>query len=394
MGRGNGDHGGVRGRTGTPRSTRAACGFSHPMLECPIACMSHEKPLSGTHEYAITRRFLPQLLTITAILGMPLAAQPSPAHTIPKVFSGTYAPGAHSLPLARSRGFTQFWYRGSDLPPPLLVRAIGWRVDEDTTVQAMSLKLEIVLSNTAKTATNLSMTFADNLQKQVLFSKMRWWNLPVQNRPSNPDHPALWMTGDRPFIFTGPNFIVQVDHQTTTVPITTLYFTDGYAMPVTPHFHMTSGKSCAGTDLIASFDTGASTYTLSLAGAPANVPAVLFLGTENRRLGTARLPLDLSAFGAPGCWLGLAPIISIPLKTDASGRLLLTAKARLRNSTLYSQAATRTNSNVLGYATSNVAHSILGNQGLSTYLYNWSRFGPQAQYGPFLTNRGVVTLLR
>ena len=48
----------------------------------------------------------------------------------------------------------------------------------------------------------------------------------------------------------------------------------------------------------------------------------------------------------------------------------------------------------VGLATSNAVHSILSDKHLSTYLFNWSRDGKQAEYGPFSSNRAAVVLFK
>ena len=55
-----------------------------------------------------------------------LSAQPVPhTRTEPKAFTGAFAPTGNFLPLARTSGFLQTWYRGDSMPRPHVVQDIG-----------------------------------------------------------------------------------------------------------------------------------------------------------------------------------------------------------------------------------------------------------------------------
>jgi len=81
-----------------------------------------------------------------------------------------------------------------------------------------------------------------------------------------------------------------------------------------------SGQACGGS-------IGASTTTpnfdepfdVTLSGAAANAMAILWIGDSNTHAGNSALPLDLNAFGAPGCSLYQNALVAIPLMTDGSG---------------------------------------------------------------------------
>jgi hypothetical protein len=52
-------------------------------------------------------------------------------------------------------------------------------------------------------------------------------------------------------------------------------------------------------------------------------PAVLALGASDAFFGRVPLPLSLTLFGAPGCWLYVSPMVTLALATDATGAAAL-----------------------------------------------------------------------
>ena len=81
------------------------------------------------------------------------------------------------------------------------------------------------------------------------------------------------------------------------------------------------GASCQG--LVASSlitpSIGQSSLEMNLSGALPGVQAVLFLGTSNTQWGPYALPLDLTNFGGPGCFLNVNPVLDYPTTTNALG---------------------------------------------------------------------------
>jgi len=45
-------------------------------------------------------------------------------------------------------------------------------------------------------------------------------------------------------------------------------------------------------------------------------------------------------------------------------------------------------------ATTNAVHSVFGEKHLSDYLFNWSRDGTVAEWGPYPKSRGTILLYR
>lgn len=334
-------------------------------------------------------------LVLTA-LAPHVTAQPNlRVRTAPRAFTDTYAPGANLLPFARSRVFIQYWIHGGELKKNWPIIWLGWRVDNNVSNAPVSYDMEIVLASTTKGFATLSKTFKNNLgNSPTTFFKRKKINLPAQNRPTNPNQPALWIQGDQPFVFKGPNLIIQVDGKN---GVNSRYYTDAYSMSTrSSTLHVSGTKGCDGSRLQGSFTTGSATYTLRLTGGRPNRPAVLLLGLDNRELpGGLPLPFDLGVIGAPGCKLGVAPLAAAPVVLNAAGSMTTsTVTGFAQTFTLFSQVAISGAQNRLGWSLSNVNASVMGAAGLTNYLYNWTTFGATAQYGPYSTNRGPVLLTR
>ncbi len=313
----------------------------------------------------------------------PLAAQTA---TVPEVFAGVLAGSGSYFPFARTRGRIQTWYAGLWVPRGIkTIREVGWRQDRWTKTGATTHRVEIVLDNNKLSFAQLGAVFAKNLSAPVTFFSLKTVSLPALNPPLDPGRPAAWIKGDRPFVYTGPNLLVQVTIRTKTTYATVpgLGF-DAYFMGRQP-FHFSSHQSCGGA--LKGSDAGPY-WVLDLTGAPPK-SAVLFL------VGVRPLPLDLGGLFGVGCHAVVEPVLAVGLQADATGAARLQipyAPAPLGLAALAQVLhPARTSS---GFATTNAAHAILSGQGVSTHLYNWSRDGSIADTGPFATNRGTVLLVR
>lgn len=339
-------------------------------------------------------RTLP-LLALLALFA-PVQAQARP-RTIPKIFAGNYGPTANLAPLGRTKVFIQTWYRGDNLQLGLPVLELGWRVHNTISAAAQAHTMEIVLGSTPATFSTLSKTFAANLgPAPVTFLALTTVNLPAQAQPADPDQPAVWIKGNRPFVFQGPHLLVQVDVQSAAAPTSTGYNCNSFTMAsASTSFFLTAEKSCAGASLQGSHANGQ--LTLSLTGAPPSTPVFFLIGLDNARLGgSVPLPLDLGFLGMTGCVLALDPFLSFGASADATGAAAPVFPVALppESLVLSFQALHLTAANPAGIGTTNRMSTILGGAGLCTYLYNWTVFGPTAESGPFAGNRGAVILLR
>src|SRR5262245_48409461 len=86
------------------------------------------------------------------------SAGAAPAHRAEGVH-GAYAPTGNFLPLARTNGFLQTWYRGDSLAQPSMLQQVGWRIARQTVSVGVSHTMEIVLGCTPKTFDTLEPTF-------------------------------------------------------------------------------------------------------------------------------------------------------------------------------------------------------------------------------------------
>ncbi len=310
--------------------------------------------------------------------------------TVPEVLTGVFAPGVNVLPLGRTRGLIQTWYAGSQVPKAAKVwREIGWRMDEKSFLKsAQTHKLEVVLGNTKADFKSLNTTFAANLGTSTVFFSLKTVSFPVFTGWTKPDQPSLYLKGDRPFVYTGPNLIVQVKIRTGSGFSTILKnYADALTMGSGDTFLASTRTSCGGT-LKAEFDTTQKLWKLLVSGAKANSLFLVMIGQH-------LLPVDVGPVFGKGCSFAVDPVFILPLTTNASGAASFSAAVPSGTTGLalfaqgFHPAKSRT-----GFETTNLTHSLLSDAGLVNYLYNWSVDGPQAQYGPYPTNRGAVLLIR
>ncbi len=331
------------------------------------------------------------LLTLSAI-----AQAQTPPTTLPKFYTNTTAPDALSIPLGRTKFFGQTWYRGDSLVRNSWIRQIGWRTDEHSASKAETVRLEIVLDNTGTSWNGLQKTFANNLTAPVTFFSMKTVNLPATPMVPNPNVPSVWIPGDAPFRYRGPNLIVQVDNQTSANPGTSRYRLDGFSQDGGIFWNMQSGQGCSAAELTSNYTANNYIWRLQVTSAPPGSNVTFYLGWDNQKWGGKLLPYDLTTSGMPGCDMGINPIWNINRTADATGTATLDLRYRAGGNALilFGQAFHSHHNNAAGIATTNVASTLLGAQGVANYLYNWDRFGPQAQYGPYSTNRAPILLVK
>lgn len=338
------------------------------------------------------------VLLVSALVASTLCAQVTTNYrTIPDAFTGVMAGSANLAPLARTKVFMQTWYDASNLGPvPLL--EMGFRLSNNANGAAMQQKMEITLCNTTATFSTLSTTFANNLTKPTVFVAMKTINFPAATPNTDPNKAVLWVKGDTPFVFLGPHLIVQFDVQTAATPGSNgVYYVDAYSMnSVTTTIHTSQGSNCTPASLTAS--NAGNTWKVDVSGAPASSPVIYMIGfSKTRFAGAVPLPLDLSGLGMPGCTVDIDPLLFFPFSTNASGQASVSLPYTTTTGVKLvpmAQCIVADSSKPVGFATTNAATSILNGTGLSTYLYNWTAFGPTAQYGPYTTNRGACLLFK
>ncbi len=334
---------------------------------------------------------------LVGVSAVPAIAQSAPhERTIPKVAAGAFGGSTNALPFGRTQGFIQTWYRGDSLPIPHPITTIGWRAARGSTAAGIAFDVEVLLTSTTTTFSTLSPTFANNLgtDAAVVFAR-RVLTLPNQSGAQDPNQPVMWMPLDRPFIFLGPHLIVQTDVQTSTPPAATPYFNDAMLSsgPLVATF-LTSSPGCGGL-LSGTYATG--NVSVTATGATPNAPVSFLLGADHTRFaGVVPLPYRLDALGMTGCLLGVDPLVSLTVIADGGGAARLTFPYAIAGPSeiAYFQGVHASAATPAGLATTNVLHAILGGSDLIGYVYNWTVFGPTAQYGPYASNRGSVMLIR
>lgn len=327
------------------------------------------------------------------------ASQSAPyVTTVPRPFAGNYANGGSILPFARSGGFMQIWWRGDNFSPGQVLTAVGGRADKGLTTPTQNLaKVEITFANVSYGFSGLSSWFLSNLSlsnTKVFTAKPV--SLPTMRTASNPDAPILWLYCDAPFVVLGPHVLGQFDLGPATNAVTLTHYVDAYS---TNSASVTSnnsvGVSCGGT--LANNSTSNILYDLRLTGADPFKAATLLLGSSHTVMGTTPLPLKLDAVGLTGCWLGVAPLLTVSGMADASGNFKMSVPiyTPITDSVLlFAQALHQRSANPSGWATTNVARSIIGGAGLANYVYNWSKDSAVAEYGPYTTNKSPVLMFK
>lgn len=131
----------------------------------------------------------------------------------------------------------------------------------------------------------------------------------------------------------------------------------------------TFAKGCAGTQPISALSAAArpslgSTFTVTANNLPFNT-GIMALGLSRTSSVFGPLPLDLSAFGAPGCTASVssdATAVFAGTGGSATWTLALPATPTLAGLVFYNQAyVVDPTANLLGFVTSNAIGSVLGN---------------------------------
>lgn len=321
-----------------------------------------------------------------------LSAQASPV-TVPKVFRGGFGNTWALAPFGRTKYFGQFWYRGDSVPASMPITQVGFRARRGASYAAAVTRIQIVLDNTSVDSANLSRTFAANLSKTpTTFFKLKNLNLPAVSNNQNPDLATPWIPGDQVMLFRGPHLIVQADVQTSAGPASTGYDVDAFIAARLLLYN--TGKSCGASKL----DHGYSgNYDLTVTGAPASAPVTFHVGLDNQRSRGANLPVDLGVIGMTNCELYLDPFIAVTVMADAAGRATLSARvpSPAPSIPVFTQAAhPQPSANPANYVSTNLVSAMFGTFGVANWLYNWTSFGPTAQYGPYSSSRGPIVLLK
>ncbi len=268
------------------------------------------------------------VIMLTGGLTASLGAQATPTSLVaPPGYATKEAPNAVFWAISPFPARRQLIIAAGHLTPARNRNLKGLRVrrnggDPDT-LPAGSLELSVFLSETPRSPQAASVAFAANRG-----------NNPVQvfrGRLDLPDSPQPLLT---PAPWTNP-FAVQVPFSSAyaygggNLCVETVTSTAGPWWPLdglrqnSPGGVVTYGQSCISglsgqpADADAASQNIGSSAIVFLRGSRTQGNGMLLLGIDNQTLGSARLPLDLTLFGAPGCNLYLNPIVTAPITLAA-----------------------------------------------------------------------------
>lgn len=334
------------------------------------------------------------LCSVSALLVPVLPAQA--VRALPRQATDAFG-GATTFSIPQASFRAQYWFAPDNLPAVHLLNAIGIRVARNTATLPTSRSIEITVASSPVTFTQLVPSFAQNFgASPVTFFASRTVNFTTQPPTGDPNLAGAWFPGDAPFVHVSNALVVDfkagVGTTTTTVP------NDGFVMGAgsLQTLHLAGRASCGGT-LSANWNAGVLGYTAS--GLPAGVPVALDFGLDHVSLNGVPLPIDMTPYGFPNCWFGLAPIASANLLANASGVATLSLGVPLP-STWLSLSAQAIHPRVPNpqlpsdYGTTNVVTSTLGPTGLCNALFATPSTATVAQQGPQPVSNSIVLLVQ
>ena len=335
-------------------------------------------------------RVLPCALASLCVLSA-LSAQVKPhERAFIKPLTGAFGNSGGRLdPIADSPRVDQHWFAGFNLPNPYIITETAARVDNSiNTSTASTYKLTIVLENTKLGFSQLNPTPSKNLTTAAVTVFDAIVSYPSIAASTNPNVVHGWAKHTRPFVFRGPNLIVQRTLVSQPNKPSGARRVDGFNTKNISSFHARAGKTCGGQ--LAAAHTGTN-YVVTANSVPASKPVILMFSAENVRLGALRLPIDLTPAGFTGCELGVVPQVFVPIAANASGIASLSVPFQIpQTSTLISVQALHPKG-TSGWATTNVVNSVIGKAGLCNYL----RVDKRGSVPPATANQtGLVLLVR
>ncbi len=234
-------------------------------------------------------------------------------------------------------------YAKSAMPAnSIVIKAFKFRRDgtSSSTFQAHSYDYDVYMSNrTVDPPSSCGFGWNQNhgpdLTKVIAKKTVSW---PAEPKPATPPAPfKILFPLDKPFPYKGKAFVIEFK----TVPPSTVktyyyrWYNDaqyyptsagwGYYKTVSPK---NIGKSCRPKG--ASSDPSNYGY-YPYPGSPfwfysywriskAGIPAIIFIGSTDKKWGNINLPFDLTPLGAPGCNVYVDMVLAYASKTNSSGR--------------------------------------------------------------------------
>ena len=202
---------------------------------------------------------------------------------------------------------------------PTTVSAVAFRRSPDSTdlVPAFTADVAMRLSTATVEAAAIASSFAANRGADVVDAlPRRTVSFPASGGPYEGPAPFDYVVpADRPFAFagTGPLCVelTVFDHGNRSDARFALHAAgDAYVTDF--------GEGCGGTTQDTVLIAPEAVH--SFAGLPPNAPLVILLGTRLDTLADGTpLPFDLEPLGAPGCTLGVRPLLDVRGLADAAG---------------------------------------------------------------------------
>ena len=309
-------------------------------------------------------RTLSTTLFTALALATAVTAQ-APTRTLPLAAFQTWGNVTYNTNPTVTHFTLQNWYSAEHLPIGTVINAITFRGHPNLPSDAYTSNLEIKIENTSLGFGTLSTQLANNLSPNavVAFTRKSVTTpaLPASTSPN--DARNFWFVLDTPFVFTGPNLIIQIDEAQRVS--TGWQRRKGLDMPGLGVHRQVDHASCGG-NLQAQYN-GAS-YDLTVTGAPANLPVWFMFGFDTAASLNPH-PLDLTSFGMPGCALGLEPFTLVAQPTNTNGTASMQVPFALPVQSLMISAQVLhfdLNSPAI-FATTNTRSSVLGQ------LNSWSQ---------------------
>jgi hypothetical protein len=324
------------------------------------------------------------VLAFFAIAGSVLAQS---GYVLPGGFDTVEGSRNNVVPFGNTPHRYQQVLPGADLPVPAVdIRGVAARPEDGAAATGMTVEVEVLLSVTPKDFQTMSANFDDNYGSApvVVFAK-KHLELPSFSAAPGPRTFDVMIHLDRPFRFAAAagNLLLEVrvhgnananrafnypmdavwnGREPVPARTTRVYSANGpedrsgtvgsgyglvwMLMTSAPATAYRFGSGCtasSGVPVISA--SGAprlgSNLRIHLTSAPANAPAVLWLGPTRDSFRGVRLPIDLTPIGAGGCTLLVGGVDFQAVRTDGSGGastpIVIPADPRLADGRFFAQ---------------------------------------------------------
>ena len=148
----------------------------------------------------------------------------------------------------------QSWYRGDSVGGPRVIRALGSRDTRGNPTVKATVNITIKLDNSTLGFSSLNRTWSKNLSQSattVFSGKVNY----QAGSGNDPNKAIAWAPTSQPYVFRGPNLLVQATAKSTTTANSKPFGYDALNQGSSSTVHSTFGRSCGG-QLAASYASG------------------------------------------------------------------------------------------------------------------------------------------